>query len=211
MSKVLELELNGNPHKVMDDIDVNLLAFTCAVYRNNTSDINTCMDALLFDYEDSVFNSIIDKTITTFENDIVTSISDYRFFSCEELATVDIPNVLYIGKFAFDNCIKLSTVNLPNVETLGAYAFDDCESLSVIKLSKINNIANGVFNGCRSLVKLIIENDEAVIKIGSVTLTDTPIASGTGYVYVPDALKDKYKEDASWKAYANSIKGLSEL
>ena len=40
---------------------------------------------------------------------------------------------------------------------------------------------------------------------------NTPIASGTGYIYVADNLVSTYKSATNWSAYASQIKGLSEL
>ena len=42
-------------------------------------------------------------------------------------------------------------------------------------------------------------------------LQSTPIANGTGYVYVPDDMVDTYKSATNWSTYASQIKGMSEL
>ena len=41
-------------------------------------------------------------------------------------------------------------------------------------------------------------------------LYNTPIAKGTGYIYVPDALVNDYKKATNWSVFANQIKPLSE-
>lgn len=38
--------------------------------------------------------------------------------------------------------------------------------------------------------------------------TGTPIASGTGYIYVPSALVDTYK--TKWSAFANQIRAIED-
>ena len=38
----------------------------------------------------------------------------------------------------------------------------------------------------------------------------TLIASGNGYIYVPDELIEQYKTATNWSVYANQIKPLSE-
>lgn len=58
--------------------------------------------------------------------------------------------------------------------------------------------------------KLII-NKPYVFPINSNDLTGTTIAKGTGYVYVPDDMVDTYKSATNWSAYADQIKGMSEL
>ena len=44
----------------------------------------------------------------------------------------------------------------------------------------------------------------------SVALRGSKIASGTGYIYVPDNLVDSYKADSNWAALSAKIKGISE-
>ena len=39
---------------------------------------------------------------------------------------------------------------------------------------------------------------------------NTPIANGTGYIYVADTLVDSYKTAENWSVYASQIKPLSE-
>lgn len=48
-------------------------------------------------------------------------------------------------------------------------------------------------------------------KKGTNAFTGTKIASGTGYVYVPDELVEEYKVATNWSTFANQIKPLSEL
>ena len=43
------------------------------------------------------------------------------------------------------------------------------------------------------------------------TFVGSGIASGTGYIYVPDDLVDQYKVATNWATYASQIKGLSEI
>lgn len=76
-------------------------------------------------------------------------------------------------------------------------------------------------SGFRALKTLIIRcrTAKAEIKYSGypgLSLANTPIANGEGYIYVPDELVDSYKADNSneyrdWTAWADRIKGLSEL
>lgn len=58
--------------------------------------------------------------------------------------------------------------------------------------------------------KLII-NKPYVFPLNSNDLTGTTITKGTGYVYVPDDMVETYKSATNWSAYADQIKGMSEL
>ena len=44
----------------------------------------------------------------------------------------------------------------------------------------------------------------------TVTLKNTPIASGTGYIYVPAALVDSYKAATNWSNFAAQFRALED-
>ena len=79
-------------------------------------------------------------------------------------------------------------------------------------------IGNKAFLGCSNLVAVIlpysrIEDDlylTSPILLGTDVFVDTPIANGTGFIYVRDALVDSYKTDENWSTWASQIKPLSE-
>jgi hypothetical protein len=41
-------------------------------------------------------------------------------------------------------------------------------------------------------------------------LTGTPIANGTGYIYVPSTLVDTYKANGTWSNYAVQIRAIED-
>ena len=65
---------------------------------------------------------------------IVVSISDYAFSTCNNLASVTIPDsVNYIGAEAFANCSSLTNITIPNnVIAIGRGAFWNCGGLTNI-------------------------------------------------------------------------------
>lgn len=161
----------------------------------------------------------------------VTSIGKYAFYSCY-FYTANFPNVTSIGDYAFNRCVDLKTVNIPNVTTLNG-TFDTCSSLTdvgdlsqvvtissntfyyCIKLPKINlpsvtSIGGSAFKGCSVLTQVIIGTTNCTLSNTS-AFTSTPIASGTGYIYVPDEAVETYKAATNWVEYASQIKGISEL
>ena len=86
--------------------------------------------------------------------------------------------------FCYDS--NVVTVDLPNATRIGANAFQNCLSLETLIL--------------RSSTMCTLANDNA--------FTSTPIASGTGYIYVPSALKDQYT--SAWATYANQIRAIED-
>lgn len=91
----------------------------------------------------------------------------------------------------------LPAVTIPaSVESIGAYAF----------------------YGDTALASVVIERTDALVTLANKNaFTSTAIASGTGYIYVPDTLDDgtdgvaAYTAATNWATYAAQIKPRSEL
>ena len=97
----------------------------------------------------------------------VTSIGDYAFVYCENIANITIPtSVKSIGKHAFDSCNKLTGITIPaSVTSIGEQAFRQCASLtSVIIPNSVTIIGEGTFRSCNRLISITIPN--SVISIG---------------------------------------------
>lgn len=164
-----------------------------------------------------------------------TTINQSAFTNCNKLTSIDLPKVTSIGNSAFYQDRKLTNVSAPLLETLGnngfrfcplqeevrfpylekmgTYAFYSCTNVKILDLNVIPKIDTNALYGCTSLETLILRKTDAICTLANTTnaLTNTPIANGTGYVYVPDDLVDTYKSATNWSTYASQIKPLSEL
>ena len=93
--------------------------------------------------------------------------------------------------------------------------FSSCYALEKADISGLSNglINNtyGTFQYCSKLATLIINSSNFLNMSNINMLQSTPIANGTGYVYVPDDMVDTYKSATNWSTYASQIKGMSEL
>ena len=233
-------------------------------------------------------NSIIDikgfieRTITSIDNENLTSIGVYAFYSCTGLESISLPNVTSIGSYAFYGCSSLTTVNCPIVSTIGVYAFNGCtglesislpnvttissssfrnctsltsisstnfpnltdigndsfsgctsltsvdfpnatsvgdsafsgcSSLATVNLPKVTTISSNSFRNCSNLTKIIIGTDisDTCTLKGTSAFSYTPIASGSGYIYVSDDKVDTYKSASNWSTYSAQIKSVNEL
>ena len=143
--------------------------------------------------EYAVARSILEATITEYVDEHLTSIASYRLRESTNLIYVCAPSVQSIGTYAFTACKNLEKVDLRDIETLSAYSFSNCSNLRI----------------------LIIRNTNAVCSAVSTSLTGTAIwatASGSrnGYVYVPAALVDSYKESSGWSKYPDQIRAIED-
>ena len=162
----------------------------------------------------------------------VTKIKNSVFSGCKSLLSVELPECTNVGESAFEDCTALSNVNLPKCITIGEYAFSSCEKLQNVNIPKCMIIKNAAFQYC-NLKKIdlnVVEKIEAYafshcelldcvkilnteticVLVDKIAFNSTPIANGTGYIYVPDALVNDYKKATNWSVYANQIKPLSE-
>lgn len=167
-----------------------------------------------------------------------TQIEKYAFYGCSNLDDVDFPCVTSVGAYAFVNC-PLANVNLPKLTALPdlGNVFDGAgkdtnavfQSLNTvgsdsfryslftqIDLPVCTFINDRAFYGAINLNTLILRSDtvctlnsENALQ-GPVDDALTPIAKGTGYIYVPSALVDSYNAETNWSTFANQFRKLEE-
>jgi hypothetical protein len=140
--------------------------------------------------------------VTTFDGDVFVNAA---------IQQADFPLLTTMGSGCFRMATKLTSANLPLVTALNADAFRE-STIQTADFSAVTNINRTAFTDCTSLETLIIRTPSVcVISDISVALRGSKIASGTGYIYVPDNLVDSYKAATNWVALANQIKPISAL
>lgn len=89
--------------------------------------------------------------------------------------------------------------------------FYGCGGLNNVVIPEgITSIGSGAFSGCTSLTVLIIRTSN-VCALGAVsTFNNTPIATGTGYIYVPSALIEDYKTATNWVTFADQFRAIED-
>ena len=121
--------------------------------------------------------------------------------------------------YAFQGCHQATEIDVTGWDTSKCTnmmnMFSSCSKMTTIDISSFTtghptNTGN-MFYYCSALTKLIIDNPNLFVMTSTTMLEQTPIAKGTGYVYVPDDMVDTYKSATNWSTYASQIKGMSEL
>lgn len=159
----------------------------------------------------SVEDGLVKRTITEYTNDRITSIGQYAFYRNSTIISISFPLVTTISQGAFSTCASLANINFPSLETLGAYSFQNCTSLKSVEFPSLTRMNNAPFTGCSNLTCIILSGSNICVLGSTNSLSGTPIANGTGFVYVPDELVESYKAESSWKNDVAQIKPLSEL
>ena len=136
--------------------------------------------------DDAVTDSFIERTITEFNDNMISKVE----------------------RFAFAYCTSLTSVNMPNVTSIEYYAFQNCTSLTTVDFSNLTSIASGAFYSCTSLKTVILRNTTQVCTLANTIVFSSKPADG--YFYVPRALVDGYKTNSNWSTYANQIRALED-
>lgn len=163
-----------------------------------------------------------------------TSMEDQAFEACAALTSVDAPLVKTIGKATFRYCGKLNSVNFSLVERIGYTGFDGCDLRSVrfprlvsidgyafngnknMKVADFNApgiFMGGTFGNCSSLVALVLRAESRCGLYNTSALGGTPIANGTGYIYVPRSMLDEYTGYtgyANWSAFGTQFRAIED-
>ena len=157
---------------------------------------------------------------------------------CTSLKSVDLPNFTTMGYYAismFEGCKLLENANLPKLLMVMSNTFKGCAALKTIKLPSVTACyENNNFYGCSalkiidlpvcasiggryfarhstSLIALILRSPMmCTLADTTCTFYDTPIESGTGYIYVPRALIEDYKAATNWSIFATQLRALED-
>ena len=126
------------------------------------------------------------------------------FASCSNLISVSLPACEDVGAQAFRSCTSLSDVYIPNCTTVEAAAFRDCKALQSISLPVCSYIGIQAFQST-NLNSIVLGSTSVCSMNESNTFDSTPIASGTGSIYVPASLVNAYKSARYWSYFSNRI------
>lgn len=168
--------------------------------------------------------------LTTVNAPEATSIGNTAFYFCSRLSTIFAPKTTTIGQTAFSACENLQKAEFPVLKTIGGRAFNGT-GLKNVNYPLITSIPYSAFERCDSLIKAdftnvtsigssafykatvletVILRGSSVATLASSVFSGTPIANGTGYIYVPSTLVAAYKNATNWATYANQIRAIED-
>ena len=160
----------------------------------------------------NAFNQCTSLTSVEFSTDL-TTISSGAFAGCTSLLLDTLTETLTsMGSSAFYECSRITIKEIPSsITSIADSCFQKCKNITELTIKgDITEIKSSAFYGS-GLNKLVLPNITSVPTLGASAFGSTPIASGTGYIYVPDALIENIKVASNWSTYATQIKGISEL
>lgn len=158
---------------------------------------------------DEGMDAIVNQTVVSYSNDQITSLSVGFFQNCKTLESISLPKVTHLNGFL--NCVSLKYCDFSGARYIQSGIFKGCISLEKLDFPSAEQIHSNVFENCTSLTTLIIRRAGTIATLGNVnSFTNTPIANGTGYIYVPAALVEKYKAATNWSTYAAQIRAIED-
>lgn len=177
------------------------------------------------------------STLQTINLPNCTYVGQSAFASCSNLVSVSLPECQTIHIGAFMNC-GFSEIYLPECQQIYNYAFEGCRNLSFISLPKCEYISGttagvvtgvfertkissivlpvcsfigaNVFRYATSLTEITLGYSSVCNLFRSSTFAYSPIASGTGSIYVPSSLVSAYQAATNWSYFSSQIFPISE-
>lgn len=188
-----------------------------SVFEGCTALTSVEMPALKETYA-SAFNGC--TALTSIDLPSLEKTGFYFFQGCVNLTSVNLPALIEVNPYTFDGCSSLKEITLPSVTNVAGRAFKGCTALEKVDFPSITNFGYTgsasaqayIFNGCTALTAVIIRTNQ----VCSVTCNfanlfiNSGITSNAGYIYVPAALVDSYKADATWSGYAHKIRAIED-
>lgn len=157
------------------------------------------------------WHDIIDGNTAEFFDESSTRMTNYVFQDSKIITSASMTKVKSAGASCFQSCKNLERLYLPNIKTIGNLFAYQSGKLKWVYMGQVENLTQFAFNECEAISALVLGLNQVLSLADANTFVRSGIASGTGYIYVPDDLVDQYKVATNWATYASQIKGLSEI
>lgn len=118
----------------------------------------------------------------------------------ESITTEDLPSLdSWGGNYGF-SIPTLKYFRHTLAVTMNTRTFQGCTALEKVDTYAASITYNSL-SGCTSLNTLILRRTDAVCGLGNTgAINNTPILNGTGFVYVPRALIEEYRQATNWSS-----------
>ena len=127
--------------------------------------------------------------------------------------TFSFPELLTVSSSAFDQTAgttdnSSATISVPKLQSIQSNAFRRLP-ISSLTLPAVTLIRAGAFSGC-PLETLTLPGADVPTLENADAFSGTPIADGTGFIYVPSSLVETYHAATNWSIYAAQITAITE-
>ena len=169
------------------------------------SEFETAIDAIP-SQDNTVLNSLIDKTIKNLESD-VSSVGNSTFGFCNKLRTLILTSATILGSDAVRSCDSLSNVEIPKVNTINSTCFFGNYTLKRIFLRDVTALkGQQIFWNCTRLTTIVMGKRATLGAVNS-------FYTAAQIIYVQPEDLSWYSTATNWSTlYAdNRVKSVEEL
>ena len=132
------------------------------------------------------------------------------FQGCLRLHTINMPSLKKVALSMFYGCGDLNHVKLDQAVSIEKNGFMTCAAMEKLDTVMVTSIDSSAFSYSSSLTALILRS-AVVCELKNVNaFANTPIAAGTGYIYVPAALVAEYQAAANWNTFAAQFRAIED-
>lgn len=144
----------------------------------------------------------------------VVQMASKQFFGCSALTDAILPKAL--GAISIHNtgqqrffslCASIKHV-VSGCRYLGFREFEDVSTVKTLVYTRLVTLS--IISGLSELETLVILTMGTTLDGQNNINANSPIALGTGYIYVPEDDVESCKQRTNWIAFANQIKGINE-
>jgi hypothetical protein len=153
--------------------------------------------------------SLLTREITQYSNPTLTKLGSYAL-SGTKISTLNLPSLTTIAGYAFYECTTLANLFLPALTEVPYNGCRQFKGLVKADLPSLKSIGANGFYQCTSLTALILRSTQLCTVTSGTVFSGSPIANGSGYIYVPSTLVDTYKTATNWVTFANQFRAIED-
>ena len=146
---------------------------------------------------------------------LLTTMQGNMFEGCTALKNLVTGKLTGLGNSAFRNCSVLEgplDFTGVTVYVWWKYVCAGCTALEQVEFQNSGSLGSYFFqdSGIKALI-IRQKNKNGILSLSNINaLTNTPIASGTGYIYVPRDRVATYQADTNWSTYSAQFRALED-
>jgi len=148
----------------------------------------------------------------------LTTIPGYSFYQYSVLSSINLDNIVEVSPYAVEGVAVPKMIFSDGFTKIGLRGASKNTALTLVDFpSTTTSIGDSSFVYCSALATVICRATTPPSLVnnafgaGMSTAAQTPIALGTGVIYVPDASLEAYKTATNWSQYSDRIHPLSEI
>ena len=160
--------------------------------------------------------ALIEGTLTEFVDRTLIETDGSAFRAIDSLTKVHLPNLTGISMYSTMDDASLSDVKIPKCTLAYNQAFVNNTAIKQMLFGAPCYFYGSTFKNCSSLETLVLAGRVLRSLESVVSFVGTPIANGTGHIYVPRKMLDgsdgiaTYETATNWSSFAGQYRYIED-